>query len=136
MILKLSSYKLGFVAEAMNIPFPVRHRAMEDAIVTAQLLMEFCRMTKENGGKTISDLITPKRFPVVSSIVTKRIEEAVLLKKKLSFVYQSANTGKISNRIVTPQKLEQQFLTAFCDEAKEQRMFRIDRITEIAIVSE
>jgi DNA polymerase III epsilon subunit family exonuclease len=134
MISNTKRYKLENVAQALNIPFPVQHRALEDTIVTAQILTSLCAMLKANGGTTVADLIHQQERSLVPMEISVLIQSALQRNKKLSFVYSSGYSGITAERIVTPQKFEEQFLIGFCHRANAERTFRIDRMKELIVM--
>ncbi|MBS4028674.1 MAG: WYL domain-containing protein [Ignavibacteriales bacterium] len=130
----LPRYNLDSVAMALQIPFPVQHRALEDAIITAQILFHCNKRIIEKGGTTVADLFQPQRMDNVSPLILKQIEDAVANGNKLTFKYSSAQTGVITNRLVTPKKLETPYLVGFCHKAKAERTFRVEKISELNVV--
>ncbi|MEK7263095.1 MAG: exonuclease domain-containing protein [Bacteroidota bacterium] len=134
MIPNLPRYKHEVVAAALQISFPVKHRALEDTIVTAQILAELCRRAKASGYQTVADLmLPPNTYPEETAPFVEQIFHALTYEKKLLLKYQSGATGTISERIITPKKIERRYLTAYCHTSEEERTFRVDRILELKI---
>lgn len=134
MIPNVQRYKLENIAQALTIPFPVKHRALEDTIVTAQIFSSLCAMIQANGGTTVGDVFNLQYRSVVPMEISIRIQSALQQKKKLSFVYTSGYSGTVAQRTVTPKKVEDQFLYGFCHRANAERTFSIDRMNELTII--
>ncbi|TAK62271.1 MAG: WYL domain-containing protein [Bacteroidetes bacterium] len=139
----LGKYPQENVARVVGIPFPVKHRALEDTFVTAQLLMFFIKLLKTHDMTTLSDL---QRNDLKKILLFKRrviAEEAIQSKLKLWIQYLSSYGNQISERIVSPKEIievkEQRsfapYLLAYCYAAAGERNFRFDKILDIKVVA-
>jgi DNA polymerase-3 subunit epsilon len=134
----LARYPQGDVARLAGIPFPVKHRALDDAMVTGQLLLLFTSILKAHGCTTCADLL---RRDLVRTLHAKRmtvVDEALREGKKLWIKYLSPANAEITDRIVTPTGCLQQesasYLVGFCHLVNGERNFRIDRILDLRVV--
>ena len=138
----LQTYKQGNVASVAGISFPVMHRALEDAMATAQLFTIFTSILKAHNCTQVTDLL---RRDLGTALHTKRIgivNDALTSKKNLWIKYLSPTNAEITDRIITPKecftdqigKNRAIYLVAHCHTANLERNFRIDRILDLRIV--
>lgn len=138
----LQSYRQENVARIAGVSFPVRHRALEDATVTAQLFTIFGSIMKAHRCNKVSDLV---RRDLGSALHVYRIgivESALESKKNLWIKYLSPFNGEITDRIISPKeyftdqigKYRGAYLIAHCHTAREERNFRIDRILDMRLM--
>ena len=94
-------YPQSAVAALLGISYPVRHRAIEDAMVTSKILMHFLSMLKAYGRGDIRDLM---RKDIGRSIGTQRAEKSQRFRfgGDLWIRYLSPSDGEVTQRIVTP----------------------------------
>jgi DNA polymerase III epsilon subunit family exonuclease len=138
----LQTYKQENVARVAGISFPVMHRALEDAMATAQLFTIFTSILKAHDCTQVTDL---QRRDLGNSLHTKRIgivNDALTSKKNLWIKYLSPTNAEITDRIITPKecftdqigKNRATYLVAHCKTADAERNFRIDRILDLRVV--
>ena len=138
----LGKYPQENVARLMGIPFPVKHRALEDAMVTSRLFMMFASMLKAHGYTHVSDLT---RRDLGTGLTKKRlaiVHEALAKKYDLWIKYLSPTSFEISDRIVSPieclsgnrGRSTGTYLIGFCHSANGERNFQIDRILDLRLV--
>jgi DNA polymerase III epsilon subunit family exonuclease len=135
-------YAQASVAALLGIADPVRHRALEDAMVTAKILMHFQSLLKAFGHADVSDLA---RKDIGREVVAQRAEKiagALRSGGDLWIRYLSPLDGEITQRIVTPVRLEggqggdalPAFIEGFCHVLQDRRKFRVDCILDVRSV--
>ena len=138
----LKRYPQEHVAGMVGISFPVKHRALEDAMVTAKLFTMFTTILKAHGCSTFDDLF---RRDLLQALYIKRmsiVNHALTTKSNLWIKYLSPRNSEITDRLVTPKEcIDEQFernqitsLLAYCHSAQAERNFRIDRILDLRLV--
>jgi DNA polymerase III epsilon subunit family exonuclease len=138
----IGKYPQENVARVVGIPFPVKHRALEDTFVTAQLLMFFIKLLKAHDMTMVADL---QRNDLKKYLQFKRrivAEEALRSKVKVWMKYLSTSGNQISERIVLPKEIIEvrenrsysPYLLAYCFASAGERNFRFDKILDIKIV--
>ncbi len=137
-------YSLGILANRLGIEGPHAHRALDDAIMAARVLIHYLEEYHKRGQDEISkvpgyrnsyqfSIEGPERgkenaFPIVVESIRKAIEG----KKDLEITYSGGkNPGQ---RRVTPYQIKGMNLRARCHLRKQDRDFRLDRIIECAEV--
>lgn len=138
----LGRYPQGNVAAVLGIPFPVQHRAVEDATVTARLLMHFIATLKSYDCKLLSDLLRTDLTYMLHSKRLTLINDALRTKHNLWVKYLSPAESRITDRIVSPKECVQEgsgrsgatYLVAYCHSAGADRNFRIDRMLDLRVV--
>jgi DNA polymerase III epsilon subunit family exonuclease len=132
-------YPQASVAALLGISYPLKHRALEDAMVTAKILMHFLSMLKAFGHSSVSDL---GRKDIGRAVVDQRagkIAEALGSGGDLWIRYLSPLDGEITQRIVTPVRAPGKAaagampaeIEAFCHVLQERRRFRVDCILDV-----
>lgn len=138
----LGKYPQENVARLMGVPFPVKHRALEDAMVTARLFLMFSSMLKAYGYTTAFDLT---RRDLGAALHMKRmaiVDEALSKKNNLWIKYLSPTNFEITDRIVSPIECvsggtargNSTYLIGYCHSAQGERNFRVDRILDLRLV--
>jgi hypothetical protein len=138
----LGKYPQENVARFVGIPFPIKHRAMEDTMVTAQLFSIFTSMLKAHDCTTVADL---QRRDLTHVLHNKRktiVDSALAEKQNLWIKYLSPTNAEITDRIITPKecftdqigKNRTSYLVAHCHTANAERNFRLDRILDLRII--
>jgi DNA polymerase III epsilon subunit family exonuclease len=136
-------YPQSSVAALLNISSPVSHRALEDAMVTAKILMHFLSMLRAYDLRTLGDL---RRRDIASLVRAKRVEKisaALASGEDLWIRYLSPTDGEITQRIVTPaartaptdSRSPGGEFRGFCHVLQAPRSFRVDYILDIRPVS-
>ena len=139
----LGKYPQENVARILGIPFPVKHRALEDVMVTAKIFFLFTSILKANDLREISDL---RRSDIRQILYERRmsiVKESMESGNNLWIKYLSPTNAEITDRVVTPKNLmilgsaKQQptHLLAFCHSAQGERNFHIERILDVRIVT-
>jgi DNA polymerase III epsilon subunit family exonuclease len=138
----IGRYNQENVASVLNLSFPVKHRAQEDAMMTAKIFTVLTSILKAYDLTTIGDLT---RRDLSSILQTKRsviIQQTMDGRKNLWIKYLSPKSAEITDRVITPKTFSteyssppnQNYLLAFCHLVKDERTFRIDRILDIRTV--
>lgn len=141
----LGRYPQENVAKAIGIPFPVKHRALEDALVTTQMFLTFLSVLRAYDFQHINDFF---RSDLMKQLQAKRIDvlqNALAARNQLWIKYLSPAKAELTERIVTPKQITPHdskkkgpdtamHLIAYCHSAKAERNFRIDRILDMKVV--
>jgi DNA polymerase-3 subunit epsilon len=136
------SNSLGVIADQLNIPYPQRHRALQDARVTGQILHVFVRDLFRRGDVTAEELVVPLAAVLLptsdeSVILPPILHEALTNGLSLEIRYMSAGMD-LSVRQVDPLAIvpnrDYLYLRAYCHLRQDERTFRLDRIVEMRIV--
>jgi DNA polymerase-3 subunit epsilon len=135
-----SSNSLHNVAYYLGIETWGKHRALDDALATRQVLDLFLADLMERGVHTLRDLLEAQggriQFRVQEEMIAlpPEIEEALAIEGRLELRYLSAS-GEETRRVVAPLQVTSYagylYMIAFCHLRNEQRTFRLDRIIEM-----
>jgi DNA polymerase-3 subunit epsilon len=139
----LPKYGQEHVARTIGINFPVKHRALEDAMLTAQLFVTFISILKAHECTTCADL---HRYDLMQALHLRRmsiVENALSGKHNLWIKYLSPGNAEIIDRVITPKECVMEkfgkngttYLVAYCHSAGAERNFRIDRMLDVRIMS-
>ena len=133
----LPKYSQENVAQVVGIPFPVKHRALEDTLTTAKLFILFTSILKAYDLTTTADL---KRTDLMKTLQSKRVaivHEAMTAEANLWIKYLSPTNTEITDRIVTPKNFASdhpQSLFAYCHKEQGERTFRVDRMLDVRVI--
>jgi DNA polymerase III epsilon subunit family exonuclease len=138
----LGRYPQENVARVMGISFPVKHRALEDAMVTARLFAMFSSMLKAYDCPTVADLLRRDLTAVLNAKRLSIVNDALDQKTNLWIKYLSPTNAEITDRVVSPKecvetrqgKDQAMYLIGYCHSARGERNFRVDRILDARIV--
>jgi len=136
------SKSLPNIAAYLGITVQESHRALQDASTVKRVFDKFSRDFRREGVSSLEDLLELQGgtvpFPQVPEItLPPEIDEAVKGSGKLKIRYMSR--GDVETvRIVEPREVnaywDSVYLVAFCQLRGEERVFRLDRIIEMAKV--
>jgi DNA polymerase-3 subunit alpha (Gram-positive type) len=141
----LERHALWFVAEALGIEQRQEHRAMADVDMTWQV---FQKLKASLRGKGISDYghclglfgLNQQILDDLTSLKLAKIQEAIDTSLRLKIKYMSCSDGLVSERLVLPKEIRRDkrhaYVIGHCFLKNEERMFRVDSILDINIVSE
>lgn len=139
----LRRYPQSAVAELLHVSTPVRHRAFEDTMTTAKILMNFLSVLKAYDYGELRDLVRRDLGADLRARRTGKICDALGSAESLWIKYLSPADGEITQRIVTPDPGTRRDsltttnrLTAFCHVLQAKKHFRIDYILEVHPVRE
>lgn len=133
---------LGAIAEELGIPYPQRHRALQDAEVTWRVFRAFSRDLLETRRATVADFLTPAALllePAVEEVspLPPLLSEALTHRLSLEIHYvtptQSVSIRRVDPIAIVPNR-ETLYLRAYCHLRQDERTFRLDRITRMRIV--
>ncbi len=138
----LHSYPQEHVARTAGIRLPVKHRALEDALVTSQLFLIFTSILKASAIDRCADL---QSRDLTRRLMARRLDivkAALARKQDLWIRYLSPVNAEITDRMVTPRECVDDgrgrtaatFLIGYCHSAGAERNFRIDRILDARVV--
>jgi DNA polymerase III subunit epsilon len=137
-----ASNSLGAIAECLKIPYPCRHRALQDAQATRKVLNFFIQDLSRRGVATDENLVTPAAevlFPSSDNTMPlpPTLSEALANGLSLEIGYASA-TLEVSVRRIDPIAIvpnrDYLYLRAYCHLRQDERTFRLDRITKMRVV--
>ncbi|MDI6779903.1 MAG: 3'-5' exonuclease [Bacteroidota bacterium] len=135
----LSSYKQENVARSLNFDFPVKHRALEDVIVTSKILQTFISIVKAHGFSEFGDLLRRNIKQQLNNVRIETARTAMNNNESLWLKYFSPFQYEIYENVVTPIKISDngkyQFITAVCTKTKSERNFHLDGIMGIKTVN-
>jgi predicted DNA-binding transcriptional regulator YafY len=135
---------LGAIAEELHLPYPQRHRALQDAEVTWRVFTAFARDLLERERATLTDFLTPAAallHPAAAEAVAlpPLLSEALSNSLSLEIHYmtptQAVSVRRVDPIAVVPNR-DALYLRAYCHLRQEERTFRIDRIIQMRIVKE
>jgi len=132
-------YPQSSVAALLQISCPVKHRALEDAMVTAKILMHFLSMLRAFGRGSLGDLIRKDLGRLIGEQRSEKIAGALGSGGDLWIRYLSPLDGEVTQRIVTPIRgagtagsgTPFTELEAFCHVLQSRRRFRLDCILDV-----
>ena len=138
----LQTYQQGNVAKVIGIQFPVKHRALEDAMTTAQIFMIFASILKAHDCALVKDFWRNDIMYVLHKRRMDIITNALSNTKNLWIKYLSPTNAEITDRIITPKECfienvgmkKTTYLNAYCHSTKSERSFRIDRILDLRVI--
>ncbi len=134
----LPDYKLTTLARTLRIPPSEHHRAVADAGTSAAVFARCVERTSATWGTTLGELLRRHgpifRFGKTPAQTLQAIRDALETRKSLRIEYKGAN-GRFTLRNITPLTIEERGRTvkivAYCHLRRENRTFRLDRITRI-----
>jgi DNA polymerase III epsilon subunit len=136
------SNSLGALAEQLDIPYPYRHRALQDARISGQVLQVFLQDLARRKKVTLTSLLQPVERVLApeaaqSEALPPLLQEALTRGLSLEIRYMTSGRDA-SLRRVDPLAVVSNsntfYLRAYCHLRQEERTFRLDRITEMKIV--
>ena len=133
----LGRYPQENVARAVGISNSGRHRALDDALVTAQLLTLFTSLLKIHGCSVISDLLRRDLGQVLSAKRWQIISDAIDMGKNVWIRY--LRNAEITEDVLTPVTITEKVhsfgstpcLKAYCHSIGTERSFRLDQILDV-----
>jgi len=138
----LQTYQQGNVAKVIGIQFPVKHRALEDAMTTTQIFMIFASILKAHDCALVKDFWRNDIMYVLHKRRMDIITNALSNTKNLWIKYLSPTNAEITDRIITPKECfienvgmkKTTYLNAYCHSTKAERSFRLDRILDLRVI--
>jgi DNA polymerase III epsilon subunit family exonuclease len=138
----IGKYKQENIAAVLNLTFPLRHRAQEDAMMTAKIFLILTSILKAYDLTTIGDLTRRDLNAILQAKRRSIIQEAIHNKKNLWIKYLSPNSAEITTRVITPKTFTPDYsllandssLLAHCHLVNDVRLFRIDRVLDIRTI--
>ena len=133
----IGRYPQENVARFLGIPFPVKHRALDNVMVTSRIFIFFVSMMKAYDLTSVADLGRRDLSVVMQTKRISIVQEAMTRGSHLWIKYLSPTNAEITDRIVTPKDLITEHiptLFAYCHSAQAERNFRIDRILDLRLV--
>jgi DNA polymerase III epsilon subunit family exonuclease len=138
----LRKYPQEFVAGVVGLSFPVKHRALEDATMTATLFTLFTSMLKSHGCNKFTDMLRPDLISLLCAKRQTMIDAALHQGSNLWIKYLSPMNNLVSSRVITPigcsttngENGAGTMVVAFCHVAQAERNFRLDRILDLRMI--
>ncbi len=134
---------LAHVARQLNVRVGRAHRAINDVVMTADVLL---RMARELAGRqhlrTVGDLLFAQGGgifapPPIRVALPPLLEEALAAGRDVEILYLGGKEGE-SRRRITPRyaayHMETPYLIAYCHLREDVRTFRVDRILGATLV--
>lgn len=133
-------YTLGILANRLGIAGDHAHRALDDARMTAKVLLHFLEENHKRGQDDLTkipgyrnsyqfSIDGPERGEENSfKMVVEHIRIAIEKQSVLEIAYHGGKSQ--SRRRVTPRWIKGMNVRAYCHLRKEERDFRLDRIVE------
>jgi DNA polymerase-3 subunit epsilon len=124
-----ASNSLGAIAEALNLPYPQRHRALQDAQATWQVFTAFARDLLGRQRATFADFLTPAARVLQPTVdgtfsLPPLLSEALTSRLSLEIHYVDATRG-VSIRRVDPLAIVSNraalYLRAYCHLRQDER---------------
>jgi proteasome accessory factor C len=141
-----------FVSDAKGLDRPIRLSAETATTVIGGLhyLMQLpglvnlkdvqSLLAKLQNAFNISDELIELKVDNQVKVVTEILSEAIVGKFSARIEYFSANTEKITNRVIDPKSLvmanDITYVSAWCQTALDNRLFRLDRISTCEILEQ
>ena len=127
------------MARVVGIPFPVKHRALEDAMVTAQLFTHFVSILKAYDCVTLADIMRRDLHTTLHEKRLSIVRSALTAKSDLWVKYLAPTGGMITDSVISPcefvnagkDKKSVGFLIAFCHSAKKEKHFQIGQMLDV-----
>lgn len=140
-VFRLPVRNLAAVAHALGTPHRPRHRAIDDARTTRDVLVAGIRKLAGQGVRTVGELVDalmppgPFDIPLTGSPLPA-LRDALRNGGDVSLTYEGREG--LSERTVRPIRLETRdrhlVLAAFCRTRQAPRTFRVDRIVRASVV--
>ncbi|UCD56744.1 MAG: WYL domain-containing protein, partial [Candidatus Hydrogenedentota bacterium] len=135
---ELSDYRLTTLARALQIPASEQHRALADARYGAELFRRCVGRIAPEWDMSLADLLAyhgPQfRFGRALLRTWEIISGAVKGRASVRIEYRGAS-GRLTVRDITPVSIQEYGphakIVAFCHLRRENRTFRLDRITSV-----
>lgn len=139
-------FTLGILANRLGIEGPHAHRALDDAVMAAKVLLHYLEDYNKRGQGEIAKIPGYRNSYQFSidgpgrgednsfKIVVEHIRHAIENKIDLDISYEGGKSQ--SRRRVTPKMIKGMNLRGYCHLRKEDREFRLDRIMECAEVAD
>jgi DNA polymerase-3 subunit epsilon len=136
------SNSLGAIADQLNLSYPRRHRALQDARVTSHILTIFLQDLSRRRSVTGEDVAYPLAASLSPTsaervLLPPTLHEALANGRSLEIRYVSVGMDISVRRVdpiaVVPHR-DYLYLRAYCHLRHDERTFRLDRIVEMRIV--
>lgn len=137
-----SSNSLGAVAEQLNISYPHRHRALQDARITCQVLTFFLQDLSRRRIAMTEDLVTPvaevlsplgESATPLPPILSEALTNGLSLEIRYMSIGLEVSVRRVDPIAVIPNR-DYLYLRAYCHLRQDERTFRLDRIMEMRVV--
>jgi len=136
------SNNLGSLAAHFNLSSSQQHRALHDARMAAQLLRIFVRDLAHRNVGQVEDFVTAVEHSTASKtkavcVLPSALREAHDYGLSLEIGYRASNL-ETSRRRIDPIDIlvgsRTVYIRAYCHLRQEERVFRLDRITEMRLI--
>ncbi len=131
----LDRYPQENVARVVGIASGVRHRGLEDAMVTAQIFTLFTTILKAHDCTSCSDLSRRDLWQILHARRLGIVQDA--LAKRCNLWIRYLVDSEITDRVVTPKECREgppgrgSTLIGYCHQVRAERRFTLDRILDL-----
>jgi DNA polymerase III epsilon subunit family exonuclease len=138
---ELGRYNLISIADYLNVEKREFHRALDDALVTAQIFLKIKEILKDKGVKRIEELLTlygfnNEFFRKFQEPKIALIRESITAQLNVKFNYLSPS-NKLHTFIFKPQKLERQenmYVVGINSQSNKEVKLDLSRILSLEII--
>ena len=132
---------LGHIARQMGVRRGRAHRALGDVYTTLEVFKRMVKSMADDGIQMAGDLLLAQGGAIFSPnmpevILPHPLDQALTRGDNLRIVYRGP--AGTTTRIVNPQYATEyqgkQYLISYCDESRDQRTFRVDRILKAEVI--
>jgi len=128
-------YSLGNVTSYFKIKQDVEHRAMADVVATWEVFNKAVPILREQGVENVEDIARVYHqtdVPVieVEGPVAEILYSAISAKCPVRIKYRSAWNNNSTERVITPLKIQGEYVYSFCHLRGENRTFLIECIEQ------
>lgn len=125
-------YNLGNVSDQLGIVQEVQHRAMPDVLSTWEIFKRAVPVLHGQGLKNVEDIAKVYHQSEVSStsvggggVISEVLITAIQAKSPVKIRYRSSWQNKVTERTITPLKIQGEYVYSFCHLRRENRTFLI-----------
>ena len=131
---------LGTLANRLGIEGPHAHRALDDAVMAARVLVHFLEEFQKRGQTDLARLPGYRKSFIFAfngdrseensfEMIVDRVRRAIDSQTSVEIVYRGGKSK--STRVVTPTAIKGMNVRGHCHKSNEERDFRLDRIMEM-----
>ena len=133
-----SGYSLGKVAAHFGIKQDIVHRAMPDVVSTWKIFKRAIPILKENGIEAVEDIARvyhQSDLPIQEAVtpIVGLLTSAIRSKTPVKITYRSTWKNDVTERTITPLRIQGEYLYSFCHLRGENRTFLLECIENAEI---
>jgi len=131
-------YNLGNVSAFLGIKQDVAHRAMPDVVSTWEIFKKAIPILQERGIENVEDIArvyhqTDTPVVTVEGPIAEILASAINAKSPVKIRYRSSFTKNVTERVITPMKIQGEYVYSFCHLRRENRTFLVECIEEAEV---